>query len=46
MDWKKTVGRMAKHLDELASKDKEARQLTEQEVDEIAAYLSINIPKD
>jgi len=46
MDWKETVGRMAKHLDELASKDKEARQLTGQEVDEIAAYLSINIPKD
>jgi hypothetical protein len=37
---------MAKHLDELASKDKETRQLSAQEIDEIAAYLSINIPKD
>ena len=45
-DWKETVGRMTKHLDELVSKDKETRQLTAQEVDEIAAYLSINIPKD
>jgi mono/diheme cytochrome c family protein len=45
-DWKETVGRMAKHLDELASKDKEAKQLSPQEIDEIAAYLSINIPKD
>jgi mono/diheme cytochrome c family protein len=45
-DWKETVGRMAKHLDELASKDKETRQLSAQEIDEIAAYLSINIPKD
>jgi len=45
-DWKTTVGRMAKHLEELAAKDKEARQLTAEEIDEIAAYLSLNIPKD
>lgn len=45
-DWSETVGRMAKHLSELAAKDKEARQLTEEEIGEIAAYLSLNIPKD
>jgi mono/diheme cytochrome c family protein len=45
-EWKATVGRMAKHLEELAAKDKEARLLTAEEVDEIAAYLSLNIPKD
>jgi len=45
-DWKTTVGRMGKHLEELAAKDKEARQLTAEEIDEIAAYLTLNIPKD
>ena len=45
-DWKETVGRMAKHLDELAAKDKDAKRLTAEEIDEIAAYLSLNIPKD
>ena len=45
-DWSETVGRMAKHLEELAAKDKDARQLTAGEVEEIAAYLSLNIPKD
>ena len=45
-DWSETVGRMAKHLEELAAKDQEAKKLTAEEIEEIAAYLSLNIPKD
>lgn len=45
-DWKATVNRMAKHLDELSAKDQEARKLSAEEIQDIAAYLTIVIPKD
>ena len=45
-DWKSTVGRMSAHLKELSKKDKDARQFSDQDVEEIAAFLSIVIPAE
>lgn len=45
-DWKATVDRMVKHLEELSKKDQEARQISEEEAQDIGAYLTIVIPKD
>lgn len=45
-DWTKTVERMSAHLDELAKKDAEKATLTPEEVEAIAAYLTLVIPKD
>jgi len=45
-DWKATVDRMAKHLEELSKKDEEARRISEEEIRDIGAYLTIVIPKD
>ena len=45
-DWMATTGRMAKHMEELSHKDPEARLLSEEDIRNIAAYLTIVIPKD
>jgi cytochrome c5 len=45
-DWKATVDRMAKHLDELSAKDQEARRISAEEIQDIGAYLTIVIPRD
>ena len=45
-DWSKTVERMSAHLDELAKKDAEKAALTPEEVEAIAAYLTLVIPKN
>lgn len=45
-DWKGTVERMSAHLKELSKKDKDARQFSDKDVEEIAALLSIVIPAE
>ena len=45
-DWKVTMERMSGHLKELAAKDKDAKVLSDGEIEEIGALLSVVIPKD
>jgi cytochrome c5 len=45
-DWTATVERMSSHMEELAKKDEQSRRLAAEEVEDIAAYLTLNIPKD
>lgn len=45
-DWKETVGRMGKHIGDLSKKGTQSRMLSEQEIADIAAFLTVVIPRD
>lgn len=45
-DWKGTIERMAGHLKDLAGKEGGTKELSAGEIEDIAAFLTIVIPKD
>ncbi len=45
-DWKETIERMGGHLKDVAGKEGGAKELSAEEVEDIAAFLTIVIPKD